>query len=342
MLQSSILIHQKQSYNNDTSKLTAFEATRQWQKSATRTASTHEEVMLVQIQEYRLGNVLIREPKESSTKGTKGGLKIFCYSLVLAPTNHPDIHSEDLIGFQKNIAHGCDGWALYSTSANQNLSVTKAFPETKSNENFFNRNDTFLHVWKEHINQKLYDFDFFVKLDADVVVRPAAFRQMFTQHDIDRKPMVLSVSDCHPAHPETPSEHVCVDGYFVAVSQVAAKRILSLKHPEDCRLAAFGDFVGNSNDEQLLKQCVQATGISFKEPLDAQGFHLIPFDRRNCPAVMPIEAAGAQVLASGKPLCQEDVVTGKCCYSPQMALFHGVKNKAQRQALHIFFSAEGL
>jgi len=271
------------------------------------------------------------------------GLKIFCYALVRDPAQQ--YADEQIADFERNLVQSCDGWSLFSMRANKRMSVIKAYPNRKKSD-FFVRNDTFLNVWTQHLKFEIDDFNFFVKLDADAALRPARFRQMLMQHDA-RKPVVLSVEECHPNNPRMDKDGVngiCVDGYFVAVSQAAARRILALKHPEDCRLAAFGDFEGNDNDEQMLRDCFHATGILFEEPIEQHGYHQIPVDRPGCPDMMPIKPEDAQTLASGRPLCGSVAahLSKACCYSPDIALFHRVKTKADWHFLQQLFISEGL
>jgi len=297
--------------------------------------------------------VTVNSTVHGDASGRQRTLKIFCYALVIDPS----LHQEDLLlsWAKRDFARACDGWALYSTGTDPSKGIIKAYPQTRPNEEFFTREDTFLGVWRNHIKDKIGDFDFFVKLDSDTVVRPSVFRQMFLQHDF-AQPVILSVTECHPEHQRHHGgDHPCVDGYFVAVSREAAQRILSLRKPETCRLAAFGDFIGDSDDEGMLQHCVEATGIRFEEPFDTEHYHMIPFERQGCKDVMPIEFEDAKVLASGKPLCGKYAFqisvdmkgrpvstqeAPRCCYSPHMALFHQVKTQEDISMIRQVFSAD--
>jgi len=276
--------------------------------------------------------------------------RLFCYALVRTqPTD------ESLPGLALSLAKSCDGWALFGSENSTDPPVMSAYRPTRAGEAFFDRNDTFLSIWSSHISPMLSSrlagshaddsYDFFVKVDSDSFLRPAAFRHLFAPYD-SRRPLVLSVGRCgEPGEARSgPDSGSCTDGFFTAVSREAARRILRLHRPEVCRLAAFGDHTGksewDSDDATLLSECFQNTGIRTMEPRDAAGRFLVPYpDYDGCECMEnlhPLTGDHATTLRSGTEVCGCE----GCCLSPMLALFHPLKRADDMATMHELFDDE--
>ena len=164
-------------------------------------------------------------------------LSIYCYSLSGYP------YPSTLSGVMEQLDAACEHWHIFASHA-QPPHIIKAYDQKRWPEFFITELEEPTVVCDESSDllillfcsvqmfvwsflYKTYGedlpFDWIVKVDSDSFIRPSTFEKLFALHD-PSKPVLLSMGGDSGY-----GDGVTADGYFIAWSHEASKRLFSTK-----------------------------------------------------------------------------------------------------------------
>lgn len=180
---------------------------------------------------------------------------LFCYAQVRTPCEELC----EMLATQLNA--GCDGWALFGDTDNEDKHVTKVYSKRDIPHALAHQMREMITqgVWK-HLDESgaLDEYEWFLKVDEDSFVRPSTLRKTFNSLYPSSGPDSLISSD-HNGAIISEGKSTPVEGFFVALRVDAVLAIKAMGWPNECDEVLSGHNEGSGPD---VNDCFRRLGIN--------------------------------------------------------------------------------
>jgi len=187
---------------------------------------------------------------------------LFCYAQVRTPCEELC----EMLATQLNA--GCDGWALFGDTDNEDKHVTKVYSKAVIPHALAHQMREMITqgVWK-HLDESgaLDKYEWFLKVDEDSFVRPSTLRKTFKALYPSSGPDSL-ISSHHNGAVISEGKNTPVEGFFVGLRVDAVLAIKAMGWPHECDevLSGHNDSPDNDpgNPEPDVNDCFNRLGIN--------------------------------------------------------------------------------